>query len=87
MSVLSLSKQSGLVALESLHQSCLQLESNYTKSWLPTLSNKNLLEEEQLDCLNLNLESIVTDYETKQRKRKRRVVKRESTKVSSKLFV
>ena len=76
MSVLSLSKQSGLVALESLHQSCLQLESNYMKSWLPTLSNKNLLEEEQLDCLNLNLESIVTDYESKQRKRKRRVVKR-----------
>ena len=39
MSVLSLAKQSGLVALEQVHQNCLQLESGYTKSWLPSLSN------------------------------------------------
>ena len=76
MSVLSLSQQSGLVILELLHESCLQLESSYMKSWLPSLSNKHLHEEEQLNCLNSDLVSIVQNYEAKHRKRKRRVVKR-----------
>ena len=70
MSVLSLAKQSGLVALEQVHQNCLQLESGYTKSWLPSLSNKHLQEEEQLQCSNLNLEQVVASYEATQRKRK-----------------
>ena len=72
---ISLAKQSGLVVLELIHQSCLQLESNYMKSWLPNLSNKHLQEEEQLDCSNLDLESIVEKYESKLKKRKKRVVK------------
>ena len=76
MSVLSLAKQSGLVALEQVHQNCLQLESGYTKSWLPSLSNKHLQEEEQLQCSNLNLEQVVATYEAKQRKRKRRFPQR-----------
>ena len=76
MSVLSLAKQSGLVALEQVHQNCLQLESGYTKSWLPSLSNKHLQEEELLQCTNLNLEQVVATYEAKQRKRKRRFPQR-----------
>ena len=68
MSVLSLSKQSGLVILEQLHQSSLQLESGYVKSWLPTLSDKNLRTEEELQCQDLNLEEIVTNYEAKQKR-------------------
>ena len=79
MSVLSLSKQAGLVILEQLHQSSLQLESGYVKSWLPTLSDKNLRIEEELQCQDLNLEEIVTNYEAKQKRkeaRKRRILKR-----------
>ena len=79
MSVLSLSKQSGLVILEQLHQSSLQLESGYVKSWLPTLSDKNLRIEEELQCQDLNLGEIVSNYEAKLRRkeaRKRRILKR-----------
>ena len=79
MSVLSLSKQSGLVILEQLHQSCLQLESGYVKSWLPTLSDENLRVEEELQCQDFNLEEIVNSFEAKQKKkeaRKRRIMKR-----------
>ena len=79
MSVLSLSKQSGLVILEQIHQSSLQLESGYVKSWLPTLSDKNLRVEEELQCQDLNLEEVVSNYEAKLKRkeaRKRRILKR-----------
>ena len=79
MSVLSLSKQSGLVILEQIHQSSLQLESGYVKSWLPTLSDKNLRIEEELQCQDLNLEEVVSNYEAKLKRkeaRKRRILKR-----------
>jgi len=71
----SLSLQAGLVTLETLHLSCIRLETNYMKVWLPSLTRENLLVEQELDCSKLDCEDVVTKYRLKQRK-KRKVVRR-----------
>ena len=71
----SLSLQAGLVTLENIHLSCIKLETNYMKVWLPSLSRDNLDKEEELDCFNLDWEEVVLKYRAKQRK-KRKVVRR-----------
>jgi len=71
----SLALQAGLVTLETLHLSCMKLETNYMKVWLPTLSRENLNLEEDLDCSDLDWEEEIMKFRSKQRK-KRKVVRR-----------
>jgi len=71
----TLALQAGLVTLETLHLSCMKLETNYMKVWLPTLSRENLNLEEELDCSELDWEEEILKFRSKQRK-KRKVVRR-----------
>jgi len=65
--------QAALAALETVHQNCYQLEKSYMKTWLPSLSSKNLMFEEKLDCSQLDWEAEVMRFKSKQRKARKLV--------------